>query len=434
MRRVISYEVKNHIGKEIKISGWIHRIRKIGGIAFVIIRDGQGLVQTVFESKDVLKALEELKEESVISVCGKVKKEERAPMGAELRASKVEIIFRVTEDLPITINKKELNVNIDTLLDYRPIALRNPKQRAIFRVQGEILKAFRSFFEEKGFVEVNTPKIVCSGAETGGAEMFSFRYFKKGLAYLAQSPQLYKEIMVGVFERVFETAYVYRAEPHATSRHINEYLSLDAEMGFIESWTDLIDICEDYVKYLIEYLRKKSKEYFELLEAKLPKIAKIPVLKLREAQGILEKEYKMKCIGAPDLDPKQEKAICEYTAKKYGSDFVFITHYPVKKRPFYTYDDPKNPEETLSFDLLFRGLEITTGGQRQHEYDKIVKKMQAKNIDPKDFGDYLNIFKYGMPPHGGFAFGLERLTARFLELENVKEASLFPRDINRIRP
>lgn len=434
MKRILTTNLSKYTGKEVKLSGWIHRVRGMGAISFVVIRDGKSIAQTVFEGKKLQDVLNELKEESVISVTGKVKKEKRAPMGVELRVKKVEVLSKVTEDLPLTINKKKFNVNLDTLLDNRTIALRNPDQRAIFRIQGEILKAFRSFFEENGFTEINTPKIVSAGAETGGAEMFSMKYFKKGNAYLAQSPQLYKQIMVGVFEKVYETAYVYRAEPHATSRHLNEYMSLDMEMGFIDSWTDLIDIHQELVKYILDWLNKNSKEDFETLGATIPKYVKIPVMKLSEAQEILEKEYKVKCKGAPDLDPKQEKLICEYTAKKHRSDFVFITHYPTKKRPFYTYEDPKNPKETLSFDLLFRGLEVTTGGQRHYEYEKIVEKLKEKRINPKDFKEYLDVFKYGMPPHGGFALGLERLTARLLDLDNVKEVSLFPRDINRLKP
>lgn len=434
MKRIYSTEISEHIGKETKLSGWLHRKRQMGGIAFVVIRDGKGLAQCVVEGKEALEVLENLKEESVISIYGKVKKEERAPQGAEVQVEKIEVISKVTEDLPITINKKEFNVNLDTLLDNRTLALRNPKQRAIFRVQGEIMKAFRCFFEEKEFVEINTPKIVSAGAETGGAEMFSMKYFKKGNAYLAQSPQLYKQIMVGVFEKVFETAYVYRAEPSATTRHISEYLSLDAEIGFIESWMDLIDIYQEFIKYLIDRLKKNYREDFDFLEAKIPTFTKIPVMTLKEAEEIIEKEYKVKCLGAPDLDPKQEKLICEYVTKKYNSEFVFITHYPVKKRPFYTSEDPERTGETLSFDVLFRGLEITTGGQREEDHETLLKKMKEKGIDPEGFGEYLDIFKYGMPPHGGFALGLERLTMRFLELDNVKEASLFPRDMNRIKP
>ena len=434
MKRIFTEELSKHIGKEVKLSGWIHNLRKIGAIAFMAIRDGKGIAQVVVEDKKLLNILETLKEESVVSVYGKVSKEERAPLGAELRVKKIEVLSKVTEDLPVVINKKEMHANIDTLLDNRTITLRNPKQSAIFRVQGEILKAFRCFFEENGFTEINTPKIVSAGAETGGAEMFSTKYFKKGNAYLAQSPQLYKQIMIGVFERVFETAYVFRAEPHATTRHLNEYMSLDMEMGFIDSRMDIINLHQELNKYMIAWLNKNSKEDFEFLEAKIPKFVKAPVMKLSEAQKILEKNYKIKCLGAPDLDPKQEKAICDYTAKKYGSEFVFITHYPAKKRPFYTKRDPKNPAETLSFDLLFRGLEVTTGGQREEDYEKVLGQMKEKRIDPKGFGEYLDIFKYGMPPHGGFAFGLERLTMRFLELDNVKEASLFPRDMNRLKP
>lgn len=434
MKRIYTTDLSNHIGKEIKLSGWIHRKRQMGAIAFLVLRDGKGLSQAVIEDETALKTLEGLKEESVISIIGKVKKEERAPQGAEMQVEKIEVISEVLEDLPVTINKKEFNVNLDTLLDNRTIALRNPKQRAIFKVQGEILKAFRCFFEENNFVEINTPKIVSAGAETGGAEMFKFKYFKKGDAYLAQSPQLYKQIMIGVFERVFETAYVYRAEPSATTRHLTEYMSLDTEMGFIENWEELLEMCQEFIKYLLGWLEKKSKEDFEFLGAAIPKFAKIPVLKLTEAQEIIEKEYKIKALGAPDLDPKQEKMICEYSSKKYGSDFVFITHYPTKKRPFYTFEDPKSPKETLSFDLLFRGLEVLTGSQRHHKYEKIIENMKSKGIDPTGFGEYLDIFKHGMPPHGGFCFGLERLTMRFLELDNVKEASLFPRDMNRLKP
>lgn len=433
MKRTLTTEISKNIGKEVVLSGWIHKLRKLGGISFLVLRDRDGLAQAVIDGLKENDKLIELTTETVIKITGKVVKEERAPHGAELHDCKIEVISPVKEDIPIEINKKELNVNLDTLLDNRPLTLRNPNQRAIFRVQGEILKAFRTFFEEHAFTEINTPKIVCSGAETGGAEMFEVKYFKKK-ALLAQSPQLYKQIMAGVYERVFETAYVYRAEPHATSRHINEYMSLDMEMGFIDSWMDLIDIHQNLFKYIIEWLDKNSKEDFEMLGTTIPKYVKIPVMKLTEAQTILEKEYGEKCLGEPDLEPKHEKQICEYTTKKYESEFVFITHYPSKKRPFYTMDDPESPKETLSFDLLFRGLEVTTGGQRLHLYEDYLKKMKDRGMTEEGFEDYLSIFKYGMPPHGGFCHGLERLTARFLELDNVREASLFPRDINRLRP
>ncbi|HBG81627.1 TPA: aspartate--tRNA(Asn) ligase [candidate division CPR2 bacterium] len=433
MKRTLSSQVPKSIGKEVLVEGWIHKIRKLGGINFLVIRDRSGLVQAIVGGEEAIEKLKDLTTETVVKIIGNVVKEDRAPGGAEIHVTTVEVLSPVKEDLPVEINKKDLNVNLDTLFDWRPITLRAPKQRAIFKVQAEILSAWRDFFKENDFTEINTPKIVEAGAETGGAEMFEIKYFKKK-AFLAQSPQLYKEIMAGVFERVFETAYAYRAEPHSTSRHINEYLSLDMEMGFIDSWMDLINIHQELIKFILESLKKNAKAEFELLGATLPEYVKIPVIKLREAQEILEKEYGEKCVGEPDLEPRHEKQICEYSNKKWGTEFIFITHYPSKKRPFYTMDDPESPEETLSFDLLFRGLEVTTGSQRIHRYEDHLEKMRKRGMSTKGFEDYLNVFKYGMPPHGGFCQGLERLTARFLELDNVKEASLFPRDMNRLRP
>jgi len=432
--RTYATDIAKSTGKGVTLFGWIHKIRKLGGITFIVLRDRTGLAQAVVEKKEAVKLLERLSTESVVSLSGKAAKEPRAPGGAELRVEKVEVISAVKDELPIEINKKEMNVNIDTLLDWRQISLRAPKEQAIFRVQAEILKTFRDFLVGEDFIEINSPKIVEEGLETGGAEMFEIKYFGKK-AFLAQSPQMYKQIMVGVYERVFETSFMYRAEKHSTSRHLNQYLSLDLEMGFIDSWEDVMDLEEKYLGYLIDTLNKNCKGEFEEWEADVPKKPKkIPRMKLSEAQKILGKEYKEKCIGAPDLDPKQEKLICEYAEKKIGSEFIFITHYPTGKRPFYTMDDPKNPKETLSFDLLFRGLEVTTGGQRLHIYDEYVKKMKDRGLKPEDFKDYLVVFKYGMPPHGGLAIGGERLTARLLGLDNVRQASLFPRDINRLRP
>ncbi len=434
MKRTLTTEINKEIGKEVTLSGWIHKLRKLGGISFVVLRDRAGLAQAVIDGSKENDKLKDLTTETVVRITGKVVKEERAPHGAELHDCKIEIISPVKEDIPIAINKKEMSVNLDTLIDNRPITLRNPKQRAIFRVQSEITNEFREFLEGRGFIEVNTPKTVSSGLETGGAEMFKVDYFKKK-AYLAQSPQMYKQIMVGVFEKVYETAYVYRAEKHSTSRHLNEYVSLDLEMGFIENYEEIMDLEEEFLKSLTERLKKNSVENFEMLGAEIPQIkGKIPRIKLSEAQKILEKEYGEKCLGEPDLEPKHEKQICEYAQKNLGSEFIFITHYPSKKRPFYTMSDLKEPKETLSFDLLFRGVEVTTGGQRIHIYEDYLKKMKDRGMNPEDFEDYLSIFKYGMPPHGGIGIGLERLTMKFLNLDNIREASLFPRDINRLRP
>jgi nondiscriminating aspartyl-tRNA synthetase len=432
--RTFSCEVSKQIGKSVSVSGWIHKIRKLGGITFLVIRDREGLVQAIVEKKEANKVLADLSTESVVTITGTVVKEERAPGGAEIRVDKVEVISMVSDELPIEINKKEMNINLDTLLDWRPLSLRSPRQRAIFKVQAVIIKCFREYLGRHDFTEINTPKIVEAGLETGGAEMYSLKWFDKK-AFLSQSPQMYKQIMVGVFEKVFETAYIYRAEKHNTSRHLNEYLSLDLEMGYIDSFEDIMNLEEDYLSTLIDDLQSTCKNEFALVGAEIPvKPKKIPRIKLIDAQKILEKEYGQKCVGDPDLDPNHEKLICEYSTKKFGSEFVFITHYPSKKRPFYAMDDPKDPQSTLSFDLLFRGLEVTTGGQRLHCYDDYLKKMKDRNMDIKSFEDYLVAFKFGMPPHGGLAIGTERLTAKLLNLENVREASLFPRDINRLRP
>ena len=434
MKRTLTTEINKEIGKEVMLCGWIHKLRKLGGISFIVLRDRAGLAQAVIDGSKENGKLEDLTTESVVKITSKVVKEERAPHGAELHDCKIEIISPVKEDIPFSINKKELNVNLDTLLDNRPITLRNPKQQAIFKVQAEIVDEFRRFLSLNQFTEINSPSIVSSGLETGGAEMFEVKYFKQK-AFLSQSPQMYKQILVGVYERVFGTAYMYRAEKHSTSRHLNEYMSLDLEMGFIDSYEDIMELEGRFLTSLISRLNEKCKEEFEMLGATLPKIPKkIPQIKLAEAQKILEKEYGEECLSAPDLDPKQERLICEHSAKKLGSDFVFVTHYPSNKRPFYTMDDPKNPKETLSFDLMFRGQEITTGGQRLHLYKDYLKKMKERGLDPRGFEDYLSVFKYGMPPHGGLAIGLERLTARLLNLDNIREASLFPRDINRLKP
>lgn len=432
MRTLVS-DIPKHVGKDVTVAGWIHKIRKLGGVSFVVIRDRSGLAQVVVE-KDAREILSDVSNESVVSFTGKVKKEERAPLGAEILAREASIISAVKEEIPVEINKKEIRANLDTLLDNRSLTLRNPRQRAIFKVHSEIIRAFRDFLYKEEFTEISSSKIVKSGLETGGAEMFEVNWFNSK-AFLSQSPQMYKQIMVGVYERVFETAFAYRAEKHSTGRHLNEYFSLDFEMGFIDSHEDVMCLEEKMIAHIIDSLKERCPREIEELGAGLPRVSKkFPRLKLAEAQEILEKEFQEKCLGAPDLDPKQEKKIYEYAKKKWNSEFVFITHYPSKKRPFYTYDNPENPKETLSFDLIFRGIEITTGGQRIHLYEDCVRKMKDHNIDPKKFRDYLSIFKYGMPPHGGLAIGVERVTMKLLDLDNIREANLFPRDINRLRP
>jgi len=430
MPRVFINQCPQKVGQRVWLFGWVHQIRELGGVNFLILRDKTGLFQVVVNNKEQIAGLGN---ESVVKIFGLIVKEKRAPMGVEMHLEKIEVLSLVKEELPLEINKQEIPANLETILKKRTLAIRNPKIKAIFKVQAEILEGFREFFRKQGFVEIQTPKIVSEGLETGGAEMFSLKYFGK-TAYLAQSPQMYKQIMVSAFERVFETAYVYRAEPHNTSRHLNEYFSLDVEMGFISGLEDLLKIHEAFIHYLLRYLSQNTLEELNLLKVKLPEKKKIPRLKFSEVLEILEKNYQQKCRGALDLEPKWEELISQYAQKKWGSDFVFITHYPSPKRPFYTYNDPQNPRYTLSFDCLFRGLEISTGGQRLHLYQDYLKKMKEKGLDPKNFSEYLEIFKFGMPPHGGFGLGLERLTTKLLGLKNIREASLFPRDMTRLKP
>ncbi|NIM47213.1 MAG: aspartate--tRNA(Asn) ligase [Candidatus Aenigmarchaeota archaeon] len=430
--RILSNKIKDYIGKEIEVAGWVHKIRKLGGITFIIIRDRNGFVQAVVDKETKNIKIQDLKPESVVKITGKLSKDKRAPGGAELRISKIEILSKVKEDIPIEISKKDLGVNLDTLLDYRPITLRNQKQKTIFKISAKVCNVFQEFFDKNDFVEIHTPKIVSQGAE-GGAQLFPVKYFGKK-AFLTQSPQFYKQIMVGIYERVFEIAPVYRAEEHNTRRHLNEYISLDIEMGFIKNMKDIMEILTEFLKFALPKIKKDCKEELDILGVKIPTIPKeIPKLKLTEAQKILEKEYKERCLGAPDLDPKQEKLISEYADKKFKTKFVFITHYPSKKRPFYVMDDPNDSKYTESFDLIF-DYEIVTGGQRIHQYQEYLEKMKRFNLNPKDFDFYLSAFKYGMPPHGGFAIGLERLVAKLLDLDNIREACLFPRDITRLIP
>ncbi|HPB47490.1 MAG TPA: aspartate--tRNA(Asn) ligase, partial [Exilispira sp.] len=351
----------------------------------------------------------------------------------EISITHIELIHRPAETIPFEINKKELNIRSDLEFDYRPISLRHPKKRAIFKISETIADSFASFLYKNGFTRIFSPKIVLAGAE-GGANIFQIKYFDR-IAYLAQSPQFYKQYGVGIFGRVYDIGPVFRAEKHNTSRHINEYISLDFEMGFIDSYEDIMKTEIAYLKYMIEQLKERNTFELELLETRLPIIGEtIPAIKLSEAHQIYFENTKKDFRNEPDLSPEEEKYLTIWSNKEFSSEFLFITHFPTSKRPFYTMDDPENKNETLSFDLLFRGLEITTGGQRINDYNQQVEKMKDFGLNPAEFESFLQLHKYGVPPHGGLAIGLERLTARICNIENVKEASMYPRDINRITP
>src|SRR3989344_5123596 len=435
-KRILTKNLKEHIGREVTIAGWVDVRRDHGKLIFIDLRDATGKVQMVIlpNHKEAHELAQKVRPEWVIEVTGKVNNRpeklvnKNEPNG-EIEVEVLELkVLGQAKELPFELGGE---INIDTHLDYLPLTLRDKKHRAIFKVQTEIVKAFRDFYANEGFVEFQAPKLIGDDAE-GGANSFDVTYFKH-TAHLAQSPQLYKQIMVGIFERVFAMGNVYRAEKHSTTRHLNEYTSLDIEMGFIKDHTDVMAIENGFLKHLEQTLRANMKNEFKLLNADIPKVPdEIPRMKLREAQALITKETGKDCTHEPDLEPEHERWLCTYAKEKLDSDFIFITHFPTAKRPFYTYRDEKDPTYTKGFDLLFRGVEITTGAQRIHDYDALVSSLKDKGLDPERFSYYLQAFKVGLPPHGGLGLGLERLTAKLLGIDNVKEATLFPRDMNRI--
>ena len=358
---------------------------------------------------------------------GAVRSEPRAPGGVEIGASAVQSIAAPVEALPFTLGKKELGLALETDLEWRPLALRHPEHFHRFKIQAGILSGFREYLTKAGFTEICTPKLVAGNAE-GGSNVFTLPYFGAS-ASLAQSPQLYKQMMVGAFGRVFETSHVYRAEQHNTARHLNEYVSLDLEMGFIRNFGEIMAMETACLKHVLERLKTEYAESLAAFPRKLPEITTVPVLHLEEALEMLGEPS-----GPGSLSNEQEKKLCELVEQRFGSEFVFVTHYHAEERPFYAKEDPERPGETLSFDLLFRGIEITTGGQRIHEYEELLAKMKRRRMEPEPFRHYLMAFQFGLPPHGGLGLGLERLTARLTGEENVRQGSLFPRDIGRLAP
>jgi nondiscriminating aspartyl-tRNA synthetase len=429
MTRTLVAELSNKIGENIKLQGWLHRVRNLGKIAFVILRDRSGLVQCVVNTKEI--NIKGIKLESVVEIAGEVCKNESVEKGIEVTVKELNIISEVKDDLPIEINKEHIEANLDTILNNRVLSLRNPRVNAIFKIQAALAQGFAKYLKSQSFTEVFTPKIVAEGTE-GGTELFEIKYFDKK-AYLAQSPQFYKQMMVGAgYERVFETGHVYRAESHDTQRHINEYVSLDLEMGFIQDERDIMKLETEMLKYIFEYIKGECSEALELLNVAIPEInGEIPSMRLPDAIQLMREKYG-KTDLEKDIDPEGERFICQYAKEAFGSEFIFLTHYPQSKRPMYTM--PAEEGLTHSFDLIFRGLEITTGGQRIHNYEQLKNSIAARGMNPESFNNYLEVFKYGMPPHGGLAIGLERLTGQLIGLSNVREATLFTRDRFRIKP
>ena len=420
------------LNQEAVVEGAVHSIRNMGDVAFVILRRREGLFQTVFENEQVNVSIHELKEAMTVRVRGILCEEERAPHGRELRIRHVDILSCPAEPLPLAIDKWKMNTSLEAKLNYRSLSLRNIQERSKFKIQEALVRAFRDFLYEQGFTEIHTPKIGARGAE-GGANMFKLSYFHKP-AVLAQSPQFYKQMMVGVFDRVFETGPVFRAEKHNTKRHLNEYTSLDFEMGYIDSFEEIMAMETGFLQYAMEVLKKDYAKELEILKVELPDVSRIPAVRFDKAKELVAGKYNRKIRNPFDLEPEEEALIGQYFKEEYNADFVFVTHYPSKKRPFYAMDDQEDTRYTLSFDLLFHGLEITTGGQRIHDYDALRQKIADRGMEEEGMEQYLDTFKHGMPPHGGLGIGLERLTMQLLGEDNVRETCLFPRDLNRLEP
>ncbi len=427
--RVLVKDMSKHVaGEEIELCGWVHRLRELGGLTFIILRDRSGLAQLVMEEKL------ELGLEYVVTAAGIVESNHKAPGGFELKVKRLNILAAAEKDLPFQINSDPAKTSLDIILDKRVLSLRNPKIRAIFYIQSTIIEAFSSFLRAKDFTEIKTSKLIASGTE-GGTGLFELEYFDKKL-YLAQSPQFYKQTMVASgMERVFEVAHAYRAEKHDTPRHLNEYVSMDLEMAFIDSELDLIELEKELLAYIFEELRQKQEAGLVLWNAVLPKpesIAKAPIISHDEALEVAVMEAGQGSKKQYEISPETERLVCAWAARETGSELVFINDFPRRQRPFYAY--PQSSGSTMSFDAIFRGLEITTGGRRQENYKALLESLPRFGLNAEELSGYLDVFKYGCPPHGGFAIGCERLTQKILGLGNVKEASLFPRDRKRVSP
>lgn len=433
MERTLILDSNEKIGEKVKICGWIITRRDHGKIGFLDISDRSGVIQVFCTGK----LLGSLHPQDVVSIEGKIAERPEKLINPNLPTGKIELqaedikILSKAEELPFDMGGKDLSLQLPTLLDFRGLTLRHPKIKTIFKVQEVVIDAFREALKKKDFIEFQAPVIIPQTAE-GGAEVFEVKYFEHK-AFLAQSPQFYKQILVGVFERVFTVNKTLRAEPSVTTRHLTEVTTLDAEFGFIETWQDVMDMAGYTIKYVLDRVEKECGNILELYGIAIPKVSdKIPQIKLREAQEIIFKRTGRDNRKEPDLQPEDEREICKWSLEEKGSDLIFVTHYPVSKRPFYTFEDPDDPGYTLSFDLIGRGTEWMTGGQRIHDLKKLTENAKERGIDLEKSELYMQAFKYGMPPEGGFSFGSERIVMHILGLANIREASLFPRDMERV--
>jgi nondiscriminating aspartyl-tRNA synthetase len=431
--RILAADLPTHAGQAVTVEGWLHRRRTLKSVTFLVLRDRTGLVQAVFTTAEQLAAVEGVGEETVCRVSGIATPNEQAPGGVELTEPRVTVLSTLASPSPFDLYRPTVPATLPTILDHAPVALRHPQLRAPHVLAAASVAGYRAALDGLGFTEIHTPKIVGSATESG-ANVFEIDYFGTR-AYLAQSPQFFKQTMVGVFERVYETGPVFRAEPHDTARHLAQYTSLDAEFGFIEDHHDVMVVLREALVGMLGAVRERAEAECELLGVRLPEVpARLPEIHFTDAQELLAAHTDEDPRGEPDLAPAHERWLSEWALRERGSEFLCVTGYPMRKRPFYTHPEPGRPEYSNSFDLLFRGLELSTGGQRLHRYEDYVAALAARGEGTEAYAGYLQAFQHGMPPHGGFALGLERWVARLIGVENVRLATLFPRDITRLSP
>jgi nondiscriminating aspartyl-tRNA synthetase len=431
MGRIWSDGLGAHVGERVEIAGWLQHQRQLAKVSFALVRDARGIVQVVVEDAALRTQVAALGAETVLKVEGTVVADAQAPGGLELHQPAVTVITAPTSPPPFELRRPQLDIQLPTLLDYAALAWRHPRQRAVGNLAAASVAGFRRHLDGLGFVEIQTPKLVASATE-GGANVFRVDYFGRD-AYLAQSPQFYKQAMVGVHERVYEVGPVFRAEPHDTARHLAEYVSLDLEMGFIEDHRDVMGVLRGVLAEMVRAIQERAAAAVQLLELALPEVPlQIPAIDFWDAQDLVERISGEPTVGELDLAPAHERLLGDWAISEHGSEFLFVVGYPMAKRPFYTHPNPQRPEFSNSFDLLFRGLELVTGGQRLHRYPDYLSALAGQDLAPYD--GYLQAFQYGMPPHGGFALGLERWLARLTGASNVRAVTLFPRDLNRLSP
>ncbi len=434
MARILAAELLHHLNQTIEMRGWLNNIRQFGKVNFLILRDRTGFVQVVIEDKDEYRKLTHLQPGSILAVHGTAIASTQTVLGVEIIDARIDIEVPVTHAPLIEYYKPIIPTDLEFILDHRAIALRNRHLQAVFKIQAAIAHAYRLFMNDKvQAVEYFSPSLIGASSE-GGAEFFNVDYFGH-TATLAQSSQLYKQIMVGVNERVYALMPFFRAEPSQTSRHLTEGKQFEFEMGFFEHWHEIMDVQENCIKYIVNYLQSRYANEIALLDAKIieaPMNVPFPRVSFARAQEIYFQRTGIDERNEPDLSPAAERELCKYAFEEFGTNLIFITDWKTAKRPFYAYPNDEQPEITNTFDLLCAGTEITSGGQRRHTYTSMLQGLAEKGMQPDEFEDYLSIFKYGMPPHGGFGMGLERLTMTLLGLKNIREASLFPSDPKRI--